>query len=251
MKTKHLFLTMFVLSASPCFSQAPNASGQARYEARSGQNSLQLAILNRVPWGPADLKVRFAGGQPSWLLSTGEAVGRVKTYKDEKSLLKEGTRLEVPFLVAPSGYMDGEVKLELLNGSELVGTFTVFLDFPDVGGSSSNSTGTSSMRSNEVSLESGLSIPKEYALHQNYPNPFNPSTIIQFELPAATNVVLKIYDLLGREVKTLVNEERLAGTYRVVWDGTNHQGEKAGTGMYIYRLFTGTSREARRMLLLE
>ena len=81
----------------------------------------------------------------------------------------------------------------------------------------------------------GSSLPSEYMLAQNYPNPFNPSTIIRFGLPAASNVSLKIFDVLGREVATLVNNELAAGYYNYQWNATNMT-----SGIYIYRL-TATS----------
>ncbi len=73
--------------------------------------------------------------------------------------------------------------------------------------------------------------PKEFKLEQNFPNPFNPSTTIQYQLPAAAKVTLKIYDILGREVATLVNEKQDAG-YKEVKFNAN----RLASGMYIYRL---------------
>ena len=64
-------------------------------------------------------------------------------------------------------------------------------------------------------------IPKQFSLSQNYPNPFNPATTIKFALPKDVNVTLKIYDLLGREVKTLVNEIKKSGYYEVSFDGSS------------------------------
>ena len=74
-------------------------------------------------------------------------------------------------------------------------------------------------------------IPKEYALHQNYPNPFNPSTTISYDLPKEGLVKIRIYDLAGREVKTLVNELKSAGRYSVSFNGGN-----LASGVYFYRI---------------
>ena len=86
--------------------------------------------------------------------------------------------------------------------------------------------------------------PREYSLGQNYPNPFNPTTIIRYQLPVASDVRLVIYDILGREVATLVNEKIAPGSYEVKWDGVN-----VPTGMYICRMTAGGFVESRKMLL--
>jgi hypothetical protein len=77
-------------------------------------------------------------------------------------------------------------------------------------------------------------IPQAYALHQNYPNPFNPSTAIEFALPQASFVNLKIYDLLGKEVATLVAEKLPAGKHQRVWEAKG-----LASGVYVYRLEAG------------
>ena len=99
-------------------------------------------------------------------------------------------------------------------------------------------------------------IPTEFALSQNYPDPFNPSTQIQFDLPERSNVKIVIYDILGREVMTLVNGELEAGRYREVWEGRDHFGRTLSSGVYLYRMtassLTGNKYLAslRKMLLL-
>ncbi|MGE5402814.1 MAG: T9SS type A sorting domain-containing protein, partial [Ignavibacteriales bacterium] len=84
-----------------------------------------------------------------------------------------------------------------------------------------------------------------YAMQQNYPNPFNPSTVITFEIPVDSFVELNVYDLLGREVTTLVKGERPAGKYSVSFDG----GDMA-SGIYIYRLKAGEYTINRKMTLI-
>jgi len=90
----------------------------------------------------------------------------------------------------------------------------------------------------------------EYFLEQNYPNPFNPSTEIIFQVKEASNVVLKIYDILGREVKTLVDEEKNNGIYKVTWNGDNNFGEQVGSGIYFYKIQTGSYSNTKKMMLL-
>ena len=94
-------------------------------------------------------------------------------------------------------------------------------------------------------------IPSKFSLEQNYPNPFNPTTNVEFGIGNAEWVTLKIYDLLGREVKTLVNQRLAAGQYTVRWDGTDEAGQPVGSGVYLYRLKVGNRFvQTRKMVLL-
>ncbi|MBC8175343.1 MAG: T9SS type A sorting domain-containing protein [Candidatus Marinimicrobia bacterium] len=86
-------------------------------------------------------------------------------------------------------------------------------------------------------------LPEEYALHANYPNPFNAVTTIRYDLPEDSFVVLKIYDLLGREIRTLINFKQAAGFKTILWDGKDNHGNKVPSGMYIYR-FSAKSLES-------
>jgi hypothetical protein len=91
---------------------------------------------------------------------------------------------------------------------------------------------------------STVQTPAEYALLDNYPNPFNPSTVISWQLAVGNFVTLKVYDVLGREVKTLVNERQAAGTHSVSFDGT-----KFTSGVYFYRLRAGNFISTKKMIL--
>jgi hypothetical protein len=95
-----------------------------------------------------------------------------------------------------------------------------------------------------------VSLPKAYALHQNYPNPFNPETNIKYRLPEANHVILKILNVLGQEIKTLVDEEKEAGYFTVHWDGKNNFGEEVAGGVYFYRLITNDFVNSKKMLLI-
>ena len=90
-------------------------------------------------------------------------------------------------------------------------------------------------------------IPHEYALFQNYPNPFNPSTTIKYQLPMNNHVTLKVYDLLGKEIATLVNEQKNAGTYSIQF---SVKGE-FGSGIYFYTLRAGNFTATKKLLLLK
>jgi hypothetical protein len=90
--------------------------------------------------------------------------------------------------------------------------------------------------------EHPLQLPTAVALHQNYPNPFNPVTRITYDIPVSSNVTLRVYDILGREVKTLVNGSSPAGSYSLQFDGSD-----LASGVYFYQLET-TAQNARTII---
>ena len=94
-------------------------------------------------------------------------------------------------------------------------------------------------------------IPARFEVYQNYPNPFNPSTKISYSIPTSSFVTLKIYDILGREVKTLVNTEQKPGVYNTVWNGDNNFGNKVSSGIYIYRVVAGNNIQVKKMILMK
>jgi hypothetical protein len=94
-------------------------------------------------------------------------------------------------------------------------------------------------------------LPTEFALAQNYPNPFNPTTNIKYQLPVDGLVKIKIYDMLGREIKTLVNEDQKAGYYTIEWDATNNHGKKAATGVYFYQIEASNFKKTMKMMLMK
>jgi len=99
--------------------------------------------------------------------------------------------------------------------------------------------------------EPGGAIPATIVLDQNFPNPFNPSTAISFQLSAVSFVTLRVYDLLGREVITLVNGVGKPGVYTVRWNGKNNSGQPVSSGIYLYQLRAGDVVSTRKMLLLK
>ena len=104
-------------------------------------------------------------------------------------------------------------------------------------------------RVNRIALgvSSAAQLPTEYALSQNYPNPFNPSATITYALPVASMVTLKVYDVLGREVRVLVDEIQNAGFRWAAWDAMNNVGFAAASGVYFYRLTAASAADARRI----
>jgi len=89
-------------------------------------------------------------------------------------------------------------------------------------------------------------LPTQYRLFNNYPNPFNPSTTIIYQIPKQSIVILKIYDVLGREIAVLVNEEKPIGNYKIIFNANG-----LSSGIYFYRLVAGSFIETKRMVLLK
>jgi hypothetical protein len=94
-------------------------------------------------------------------------------------------------------------------------------------------------------------IPATYALHQNHPNPFNPTTTIQFDLPEASEVTLKIYNSVGQLVRTLVSGDYEAGAHKVIWDAKNDRGAQVASGVYIAALKAGNFVAQQKLLLMK
>ena len=97
----------------------------------------------------------------------------------------------------------------------------------------------------KAEIENDL-VPTEFVLYQNYPNPFNPSTKISWQSPVGSHQTLKVYDILGNEVATLVDEYKPAGTYEIEFNA-----EKYTSGIYFYRLQAGDFFQTRKMILLK
>jgi hypothetical protein len=101
-------------------------------------------------------------------------------------------------------------------------------------------------RTGPVSVEHKSEIPFNPVLHQNYPNPFNPSTTIRFSIPERQHIRLTVYDLLGREIAMLVDEEREAGWYSVIYDASG-----LASVVYLFRIQTGSFVSVKRCILLK
>jgi hypothetical protein len=104
---------------------------------------------------------------------------------------------------------------------------------------------------NGMSSEDDALLPEEFALHQNYPNPFNPVTTLRYDLPENSMVNIKVYDMLGREVRTLVNQVQDAGFKSIMWDATNDYGKSVSAGIYLYQIQAGDFIQTEKMVLLK
>jgi hypothetical protein len=90
------------------------------------------------------------------------------------------------------------------------------------------------------------SVPNEFRLYQNYPNPFNPNTVISWQLPAKSHVLIKVYDMLGKEVAQLIDEEKPAGTYKIIFNASS-----LASGIYFYKIQTNSFSNVKKMVLLK
>ncbi|MCU0415384.1 MAG: T9SS type A sorting domain-containing protein [Ignavibacteriaceae bacterium] len=97
-----------------------------------------------------------------------------------------------------------------------------------------------------VGVEDEGTIPTEFALEQNYPNPFNPSTTFRYSVPTQSKVVIKVFDVLGNEIATLMDEEKSVGTYELTWNAAN-----LSSGIYFYQLKASDYVQTRKMILLK
>ena len=120
----------------------------------------------------------------------------------------------------------------------------------DHSGNESNGSNTVQISPTGLSTDADL-VPDVYALGQNYPNPFNPSTQIRYALPEQSQVVLTVYDMLGRKVRTLVNGVQDAGYRTVMWNATSDVGTPVSAGMYIYTIRADEFYQVKKMILLK
>tara|TARA_B100001123_G_scaffold445720_1_gene598058 strand:+ start:6334 stop:9891 length:3558 start_codon:yes stop_codon:yes gene_type:complete len=151
------------------------------------------------------------------------------------------TNIYTTFELAETIYTDEEIDL----GQEYFYRLAAF----DHAGNRSEFT--QSMSATALGTDQDGMIPDVFALHQNYPNPFNPETKIRYDLPEDGMVIINIYDLMGRNVKSLVNEIQTAGYRSIYWNATNDYGESVSAGMYIYTIRAGMFMDTRKMVLLK
>jgi N-acetylneuraminic acid mutarotase len=176
-----------------------------------------------------DTNIYAIGG---WLSSdTGPIYDKVEEYNPESDTWYTKAPLPVARALLASIVFDD--KIYVYGGSRtnhpLIGTSDIYEFTPP-----------------PVSVEIKAFAPLEFILEQNYPNPFNSTTAIHYSIPQRSNVTLKVYDILGNEVVTLVNEEKEQGVYTVNFDANN-----LASGMYLYRIQAGSFIDTKKMILLK
>jgi len=129
-------------------------------------------------------------------------------------------------------------------------TYTVTLTVTDNGQATAVTTQDVQI-TNIVGIAEEAALPEKFALSQNYPNPFNPNTTISYALPERSTVRLSIYNMLGKEIRTLVNHVEDAGYKSVQWDGLDQRGQLISTGIYIYKIQAGEFTQTRKMIFMK
>ena len=136
-------------------------------------------------------------------------------------------------------------------GVELIsGTWTIVATDGKYDVYAENGPFTLTIDGSQLNINESDLIPETFALYANYPNPFNPTTTITYDLPKRSQVTLGIYDLLGKQIKTLVKQLQDAGNKIAVWDGTNNSGRPVSAGVYLYQIQVGEFSQTRKMVLL-
>jgi hypothetical protein len=265
------FLMVICLSAAWIGSAVAGPLTQG-LEINGGENSFAALTLKRaqnVNEAAGELKLRVSLNEAQQLKGYGFVLQFdptkyefVSAVEVEGNLLNTGSGESTLFLASdknPGQIAVGSMKVDG-NGAEGAGELVEFTfrsqgpplqtDFQILDGVLVDLAGNIDAINN-VQIGSLLALPTDYALDQNLPNPFNPSTTIKYQMPAAGEATLIIYNLLGQQVRTLLKETMDAGFHSVVWDGKDQAGKQVASGVYIYRLQSGDFSTARRMMLLK
>ena len=195
------------------------------------------SIDNLHPTAPQGLMAVQNGASVilQWLSAVDEDFNYHNVYRNDLDSVDPA----MVFTTSDSFYVDLEVA---------AGSWEYWITSVDSAGNESDASEPVSV---VLSNEQEAAIPTVYALEQNYPNPFNPSTQIRYNLPEESYVNINIYDLMGRNIKSLVNIQQDPG-YRIIqWNATDDLGQPVSAGMYIYTIQAGEFRQTRKMVLLK
>ena len=164
------------------------------------------------------------------------------------------TRLNNCYVLTPGTYKLGEIRFNRINPAGCIRltirTTSVIQDsitqwFNPADWTITNDT-TCIRLDTLVGIAGNEEIPTVFKLYTNYPNPFNPSTTIKYDIPRSSFVQMTIYDILGRELDKLINQQLSAGRYEIVWDGSNY-----ASGTYFYKLEAGTFTDIKKMVIVK
>jgi len=194
------------------------------------------SIDNLHPGAPGGVQA-FTGGEGillTWDSSIDEDFGYHRIYRHDT----DSSDPAIEFTTVDTFYVDDVAE----------GNYEYWITAVDLNG---NESDPSIIVTVTLAIDNGLAVPIEFALQQNYPNPFNPSTQIQYALPTDANVTIAIYDLVGRQIRTLVNEQVTAGFHSTLWNATNDMGSPVSAGVYIYTITANDFRDVKKMILLK
>ncbi|MGA2667483.1 MAG: T9SS type A sorting domain-containing protein [Ignavibacteria bacterium] len=155
------------------------------------------------------------------------------------------------YILAPGTYTLGSVRWNVLDSgaciNTIIQTFSAIFDTltPLTYGTQWTKTDNSCTPIG-INTRITTKVPRYYQLYQNYPNPFNPSTTIKYDIMKTSDVRIIVYDALGREIETLVNEQLKPGTYEVTWDAANY-----ASGLYFYKIISGEFTQTLKMVLMK
>ena len=216
-----------------CPNNFENCSGSLSYFPNESF-STSLTIINSILWNHSNTEFEFS--------------------------VSPASEIDIKFSNIKGGY-DGEnvIDADPMFCNQNLQDFQLGQNSPSVGsgtdGSNMGALGIGCIEGQDwenefLSLDKNV-MPVQYTLHQNYPNPFNPATKISYDLPEASFVTLSIYDLIGREIRTMINSEQTAGFKNIQWNATDNLGKSVPAGMYIYTIQAGEFRQTRKMVLLK
>ncbi|MCH8069293.1 MAG: T9SS type A sorting domain-containing protein [Candidatus Marinimicrobia bacterium] len=185
----------------------------------------------------------------SWVVSN-DMDGDTVTYQfvgtDDLSFLSgEGIELNE----SQWSYADLAAAIDTIDVAE--GTWTVLASDGILSTEATNGPFTLTIDATALTVDVSHILPETFALHQNYPNPFNPVTTIRYDLPEQSHVTIVIYDLLGRQVTSLVNRTEEPGFKAIVWNAKDNAGQPVSAGIYLYRIQADRFSQTRKMLLLK
>ena len=207
------------------------------YSVKYGITDSLAALLALSNGGSVRFRIELIDEQTSEVLGTFDDV----TYTSENIIPYEN----IAYQVNTEGIGSRSCRLRLVTDDNLVFDYSLIKSY-------NNESMMYKKGLVQRKLE-GQEVIKTYELEQNYPNPFNPSTTIRYQIPKEGMVTLKVYDILGAEVATLVNEEKIAGRYEVNFDASGHSGNvrNLASGVYIYRLQTNDYISVKKMIMLK
>ncbi len=205
-------------------------------------NTGSPSVVQPLVGGPNNVTVNTSAPTLSWVLPAKTAAN--STYEVQLA--------ENPNFQSAKTFSSSKSNMQV---SGLVGGKSYFWKVRSRDGTGNTSyysgTGQFKVNSSVTAVEEKEVIPTQFELSQNYPNPFNPSTRIAYALPQNSYVSIKVYDMLGREVKALVNNEMSAGNHSVDWNGDGNNGTKAASGTYVYRITAGNFVAVKKMILIK